>query len=493
MLTCDVIDEILQNLTSESLADLELCTGVLARAFRAKACFIIALGDKGYTVIAKSGEGDFSEDLIQIPIEGGKTQNTKINMRRSVETSKSVKGFIAFLGGDKGSDEGVNKAAIKAFTSKEGIAVLGLIYNLFELHQMLIIARTDKLTGALNRRYMDLALEDCFERAQRTGTAFSVIMVDLDYFKHVNDTYGHLVGDDVLRDTSEIIRKNLRKGDILGRYGGEEFIVMLIDADSTQACKIAEKLRTSILDAKILGNKRDITASLGVATFPKHADSVKTLVDRADKALYRAKQTGRNKHELWDETMDDMVIKKDHNQEFFTGDNAKDAARIQSLYRMMNIAGHELDLPGKIVAILNEILTTIGATNVSLFLTKDKDNDKYKYNDKDKNINITDTFTAVASGYGTPQFNNSIIDEVLNTGNGINLVDWDNDQIDKAKGFHDWQSIAVAPAVFANKTVGVLYAGISVKTKEFKPSELAFLEHAATIMASLIINSGFKD
>ena len=490
-LTSNTIDNLLQGLSTEALANLKLCAEVLARDLEADTCYIVALDEEDYSLAAKSGKTEnmledkiknllkhsaasietlSSEDLLCLPIVAAKHSETEgeSERRHSADSYGRLKGFVVLRGS--------KIDALTALKTKPGKAAMGLLCNLLEMRQTLIVAGTDKLTGALNRRYMDAALETCFEQAQRTNSPFSVIMVDLDYFKHVNDTYGHLVGDEVLRATAEIVRQNLGKDDILGRYGGEEFVVMLKQTSSAQAQNVAEKLRLGILDAKILGDKRDITASLGVASFPEHADSARSLVDKADKALYRAKQTGRNKHELWDENMEDMPVKKDRQQLFFSQDNAKDALKIQALYRLMNIAGLNHNLYDKINLALDEMLTVTAAADITMFLT-----------DAGK---ITDKFMVVEPGHGTPYYNDSAISEVLESSNSLCIVDWDRDITDAATGMADWQSIALAPAIVAGKTVGVLYASVPVKTKEFKADELAFLENAAIILASMVQEGG---
>jgi diguanylate cyclase (GGDEF)-like protein len=296
-------------------------------------------------------------------------------------------------------------------------------------------------------------------------------MTDLDYFKHVNDTYGHLVGDDVLRDTSDIIRKTIRKGDILGRYGGEEFVVMLDGTGSAEARETAEALRVKIHRAKIMGDKRDITASLGVASYPEHAGTVRSLVEKADKALYIAKRTGRNKHVVWDESMTELEIEKDSKQEFFSGENAKDAARTQSLYRLMSIAARDIPLKERIDAALDEILTVVGASDITMFTAE--------------NGAVSNSFFLTQPGRGTPQYNDRVMRDVITGRRGVCMVDWDNEKIDVSKGA-GWESIAVAPAVYKGELKGVLYAGVPVRIKEFTPDEMAFIHNAAIIMASML-------
>ena len=152
---------------------------------------------------------------------------------------------------------------------------------------------TDHLTGLFNRQKLDEALEQEINRATRYATSFSIIMLDLDYFKSVNDTYGHQVGDDVLIEVSKILQQNTRKTDIVGRWGGEEFMIICPEIDSQGGEKLAEKIRTRIelTSFQVIGN---ITASIGVSIY-EQSDQYKSIVERADKALYQAKEQGRNR------------------------------------------------------------------------------------------------------------------------------------------------------------------------------------------------------
>lgn len=152
---------------------------------------------------------------------------------------------------------------------------------------------TDQLTGVYNRRKFDDSLADEVQRATRYSQELSLIMIDMDHFKDVNDTYGHQVGDDVLIATAKLINEHVRNVDIVGRYGGEEFVVICPNIGLEQAEKVAEKLRAEVqkhnFDA--VGNK---TISLGVAEFVE-GDTTDSLVKKADTALYKAKNEGRNR------------------------------------------------------------------------------------------------------------------------------------------------------------------------------------------------------
>lgn len=152
---------------------------------------------------------------------------------------------------------------------------------------------TDQLTGVYNRRKFDNSLEEEVQRARRYSEELALIMIDMDHFKDVNDTYGHQVGDDVLIVTAKLISEHVRNVDIVGRYGGEEFVVICPNIGLEQAVVVAEKLRAEIQKHEFdaVGTK---TISLGVAEFTE-GDTPDDLVKKADTALYKAKEEGRNR------------------------------------------------------------------------------------------------------------------------------------------------------------------------------------------------------
>ncbi|HEX8707164.1 MAG TPA: sensor domain-containing diguanylate cyclase [Pyrinomonadaceae bacterium] len=160
--------------------------------------------------------------------------------------------------------------------------------------QMQQQALTDGLTGCFNRRSFELQLERDLHMATRMRLPLSLILLDLDNFKRVNDTFGHDVGDMVLRMVAEGLREELRGVDTAARYGGEEFAVILPQAGMEGALIVAERLRKRIEQMEV-PDVGQVTASFGIATFPLHASSRNTLVVAADRALYDAKRTGRNR------------------------------------------------------------------------------------------------------------------------------------------------------------------------------------------------------
>ena len=159
------------------------------------------------------------------------------------------------------------------------------------------LALRDGLTGLLNRRYWESCLEREFARHQRYDNPVSLVIFDIDHFKRVNDTYGHQTGDEVIRETARITSQLVRETDFAGRYGGEEFVVLLPGTTLDGAAQFAERLRSSIERQQLdyQGSPLTFTISLGVATLTDDMAGYLTLLERADKALYQSKEGGRNK------------------------------------------------------------------------------------------------------------------------------------------------------------------------------------------------------
>ena len=154
-------------------------------------------------------------------------------------------------------------------------------------------ALRDGLTGIFNRRFFEMQFDREFRLAERKNSTFAVMLIDIDKFKLVNDTYGHTIGDSVLRHVAQLLKSGLRAFDTLARFGGEEFVVILpqITAEDAQSC--AERLRRAIENLEI-PEAGQITASFGIAVYPETAETMPELLKSADQALYRAKREGRN-------------------------------------------------------------------------------------------------------------------------------------------------------------------------------------------------------
>jgi diguanylate cyclase (GGDEF)-like protein len=180
-----------------------------------------------------------------------------------------------------------------------------VLANLRNLAIAELRAATDSLTGLPNKRTVADTLKRMLAHASRTLTPMSMLMIDLDHFKNINDRLGHPVGDQALANVGAAIKASLRSSDFGGRNGGEEFVVLLPDTAIEGARTTAEKIRAAIAEIDIPGTDRPMSASVGIAVYPEHATTSDHLERLADAALYTAKRAGRNRCEIADSSQDE--------------------------------------------------------------------------------------------------------------------------------------------------------------------------------------------
>ncbi|MCW8109330.1 GGDEF domain-containing protein [Alteromonas ponticola] len=162
--------------------------------------------------------------------------------------------------------------------------------------ELKIMSRVDGLTGLYNRRYWQERFDMIFKLAKRRDKAVSAMMLDIDHFKKVNDTYGHQAGDKVIQTLAQVITQSVRETDLAGRYGGEEFAIVLTDTDANNARIVAERIRSAAEATKVQheGNTITFTVSIGLSEYGSHCQSALGWLEMADQALYDAKVSGRN-------------------------------------------------------------------------------------------------------------------------------------------------------------------------------------------------------
>lgn len=245
-------------------------------------------------------------DVVMPEIDG----YTVCEALKSKDITKDIPIIFITSKGDKwdrvkGFSIGAFDYIIKPFFIEEVVARIRNAVNLKQFQDELkkknsileILSIRDELTLLYNRRYVLKRLDEEIERAKRYNHGFSCIMADIDFFKKINDNFGHPVGDIALRNMGELLRKNLRAVDIAARYGGEEFLLILPETDLSGAKIAAEKLRRLVESGRYsegLPEGVKLTVSLGIAVYPDHGGNRDRLVKSADEALYLAKEAGRN-------------------------------------------------------------------------------------------------------------------------------------------------------------------------------------------------------
>src|ERR1700674_4623258 len=201
---------------------------------------------------------------------------------------------LGVLALDRSKVDAFGEADLQSLESVTDICATA-IQNAHYVERVKQLAYLDGLTGIFNRRFFELRIMEEIERARRYGTGMAVIMADIDQFKPLNDEFGHLLGDEVLRQVSSLFHQQLRKIDVLCRYGGEEFAILLSQTSAVHALGVAEKLRKTVEAWQFPGVPRPVTISAGTANYSEHGSTRDELVKAADAGLYAAKQAGRNR------------------------------------------------------------------------------------------------------------------------------------------------------------------------------------------------------
>ena len=507
------INDIIANMCDEPLHILDTITKLISSMVLSTRSLIISEGNGSeYSVVASS---DGNHDITDIKLILQRTREIKkpilvseaFNNTKNIELRfmpSGMKSIICipivrkdhcYIGSTKGESKRVNEPLklenIKGYLYMESERVLNnfnedslkkcveltsFISFIMENYLLKISSSIDKLTGTLTRRFLEEALSENIEKAKVTQGVFSIIMFDLDNFKGVNDRFGHQTGDQVLRDVSKIVMDSIRRMDVCGRYGGEEFIVILPETDITSANEIAERIRWSIENKRVLGSKRELTVSMGIATYPSHGEWKQELVEKADQALYVAKANGKNRCQIWENKFLGTVQGTNKLSGIVSGNAVQDSRNVLAMVELIEIIKAECDLETKIFNALGRIIETTEAQN-GMFFMVNEDKITKKFGRRIFKENWTEV-----KGYSE-----GIIESVIIDKQGKCIIDWDSIiDYDLVTGMPNWNSVLVVPIIKSGVVCGILYLTVPIKVKEFKFEDLNFVNTLGQLLVGML-------
>ncbi len=360
-------------------------------------------------------------------------------------------------------------------------------------------AITDPLTRLFARRHFNQALDEAQRRHQREGTPVSLLMIDVDHFKRVNDRHGHVAGDQVLRRFAELLRATLRADDEAFRYGGEEFAVLLADTDEGGSMTLAEKLRRRIEEESFTDRQIRVTTSIGIATLPVHAKDTAALVKRADQALYQAKAEGRNRCRAFTTALGGAA-RQDPLAGVFTGVFARDYDNVRLLIETFEAISSGADISALLTQVIDKVIEATDATRGALML-RDKGHSKLR------------TLVARTRGRAplpeTERLSRSVPARVLETGESVCIIEGSEGEPEVLAGPDDgrakprsrsasFKSASIAemelrtvmcvPLATRERTIGVLYVDSRAVGERLRESSLPFFEALGRHLALALEN-----
>ncbi len=500
------ITDIISNISNDTISNIELVLKYLAATtLSTNALLIIEEGSKGLYVIASINDNyeipsnkyifektkytygpvwasnniinnDYDSNVITenikaclcIPITSNLSQDLT-----DVSINDINNNFIGYLYLE--SDRIINN--FNEVGLHKCLEFINFLALLIEKHHLKIEASADKLTGTLTRKYLEDTINRLIISTHKSKSQFSIIMYDLDDFKNVNDRFGHQTGDEVLAGISKLIFDNIKKTDFIGRYGGEEFIIILPDKNSTEALAIAEDLRVKICNANLLGDKAEISVSMGIATYPDHGQTLEELFEKVDQALYDAKENGKNCCSLWNFTFSNRKPKaKDHLTGILVGNSVIDSRNVLAIVELIQLTNKGFSNKEKIYQFLGRTIEIIDA-QYGYLIELDGNNVTTKYGrQQQKEEWLQDIY-----------INEHIVNSVIESHQGLCIIDWDDiGKHNLITGLPDWDSILVVPVEYHGEVKALLYYTVSTRIKEFSDGEYNFINVLSGLVPTII-------
>lgn len=393
----------------------------------------------------------------------------KTKNRISIGASENIQGTIILYSNKYLNN--INQNALENLKS-----LVPLMGFLLDKYNLTIDSTIDKLTRVYNRKYFESSLLDILEYSKVQQKDFSIAYFDIDNFKGVNDKYGHHFGDKVLTSVATIAKENIDKNDIIGRYGGEEFVVLFPGKNQYEAFETCEKFRDKIQKSAVLGNGLELTISIGISQYPIHSNSGENLINMADEALYIAKNTGKNKTIIWSNEFGATSQLNDKLVGILSGNTINDYRKLSAIMDIIDLIRMKSDITNKIYEFLTRVMEMVEAQEGTLFILEDNILQK-EYTRKRHE-----------EGWQTAsEFNEIMMNQVIANKTGLYIVDWDGSREKlKSSWIPDWKSILIAPIIYNGIIKGILYLSVSINEKEFNHNDLNFVNTLSGIFSAIL-------
>ncbi len=336
-------------------------------------------------------------------------------------------------------------------------------------------ANIDSLTGLYLRPYFEDRLNSEIQFHKNQNSNFCLLMIDIDFFKNINDNYGHPKGDKILQKLGKIFKNKFRDSDTCARYGGDEFVVLLANTNIKQAELVAKELLQVVNSTDFSSIK--ITLSIGISEFNKNAIDLPQLLKQADESLYSAKKSGRNCYKIWDKSYSNL--KQSHIIDILTGDPIRDYRNVemllQSIKASISILNYH-DLRDKIV---DTILEITNSERCLFILIEDNKDWEIKIAKNNKGELLSENIS----------YSKTLINEVIKTGIPYCLKDIADEEATKSQIYLNLRSAMCVPLQIKDKLLGVIYVDSQYALRQFSQPELSIFSAVVSQLVLIIENT----
>ncbi|GAU77378.1 diguanylate cyclase [Fusibacter sp. 3D3] len=414
---------------------------------------------------------DEQKGIIFFPIYESVNESAKLEKRREdlLIVRKRVVGYV-FLD----TNNVINRFNPQSFNQSKSF--MNLIYLMMDNYNLKLISSVDKLTGVQLRKAIELAFTRELNLSRQNNTCLSVIMLDIDKFKNVNDTYGHRKGDEILSKIGELLNASIRNTDYVGRYGGEEFVIILPETNVVDGLKVAEKIRSKVAHQKLLGEEMPLTVSLGVSTYPDDGVNEEELVEKADQALYYSKNNGRNQSNSWHEKLVKAGHRYDKLAGILTGNISADTRNVQALTDILAQLENSKSAEDRIKDTFITLLDITEAEEIC-FIKYDENWTIKEVISKKKGHDILTSDIYI---------NQRLLDQFQNTTESQYFIDWEESvSYDKMTHIPNWKSYIVMSYNELGKK-GILSISVPIHEKELDFSNYNFVETLKLVISYIL-------